>query len=715
MPHASSSGSNAMRGRSSPPRTAEGSDERKHKRKRAAYSCTECTKAKAKCDRQQPCARCVSRRVPNLCHYLVNGYEDPIELSKDVQTRLIRIESLLVQSMSSRSRPLEGKSPTKALVESTPSSVPSISMDRPKRTGYVTRGRYYGPSAMAYVGDDSAIDIMRALDVPDPETPEAGDGEDKRPPRALVDILHELPQRTWCDELIQLYFDNINLTRYPIRRGPFMQTYEALWQGLGTFSLDTWIIHRVPLIFIVLAISALSAPLATLHIDSTLPASQAAEKRLAKASELYQASRRASAYSDSLISGRGDIILVMSDLLTVRYLILARRAPDALPALGTAVFRAQALGLHRHSVVAGKLPPEDLQERRLVWSYVYHMDRYCALLLGRPVGISDRSCDTEPPLNLDDENIVQPMSNLTLNTFLVCRHSLAHIMSRIAEEAYQLGEPSYDVIDSIEDALQDWASNLPSGLRLKSYGQNDADNVDANTHPALIIHRHFASTEYNFARISLHRPYLARPDPDNQYARSREACLQAAMDDLWARTKFTVPGMDNLSTGSYRVTNSLVILGLSLLSNPSPDTLRMINQCLSDFMTARKGNGNLLDEVKIKEIAMMEMLRSKTDQGLSHANSRAPSPHVHLQANASLSNTLAADEGQSLATEPNASNLAPISDPSVQSMFDQFWGLQPAFDLYGGGPFGTYRGDYGEMSWDNFSTLIENAGGGTGD
>lgn len=208
------------------------------------------------------------------------------------------------------------------------------------------------------------------------------------------------------------------------------------------------------------------------------------------------------------------------------------------------------------------------------------MDRYCALLLGRPVGISDRSCDTEPPLNLDDENIVQPMSNLTLNTFLVCRHSLAHIMSRIAEEAYQLGEPSYDVIDSIEDALQDRASNLPSGLRLKSYGQNDDDNVDANTHPALIIHRHFASTEYNFARISLHRPYLARPDPDNQYARSREACLQAAMDDLWARTKFTVPGMDNLSTGSYRVTNSLVILGWVIFPPPT-----QISFLVTNFLT----------------------------------------------------------------------------------------------------------------------------------
>lgn len=32
---------------------------------------------------------------------------------------------------------------------------------------------------------------------------------DRRPPRALVDILHELPARNMCDTLVQLYFDNI--------------------------------------------------------------------------------------------------------------------------------------------------------------------------------------------------------------------------------------------------------------------------------------------------------------------------------------------------------------------------------------------------------------------------------------------------------------------------------------------------------------------------
>lgn len=34
-----------------------------------------------------------------------------------------------------------------------------------QRGGFVTRGRYYGPSAMSHVGDGSALDIMRALNV----------------------------------------------------------------------------------------------------------------------------------------------------------------------------------------------------------------------------------------------------------------------------------------------------------------------------------------------------------------------------------------------------------------------------------------------------------------------------------------------------------------------------------------------------------------------
>ncbi|WWC93844.1 hypothetical protein V866_000680 [Kwoniella sp. B9012] len=687
------------------------SQNRKAKRKRAAYSCTECTKAKAKCDRQQPCSRCVQRNLPSICHYLINGYEDPLEVSKDVQTRLARIESLLLQTVSqSRKSPVPLPQPAVHDHRCSQTAESSKSVTHRRQGGYITGGRYYGPSAMSYVGDGSAVDIMRALDVPDPETPENATTGDRRPPRALVDILQELPSRTLCDELVRLYFQNINLTRYPIRQEHFIETYNSLWQGIGTVSLETWVIHQLPLISIVLAISALSAPLQTLNIDPSLPLAQAAEKRIMKANELFHCSRRASAYSDGLIEGRGDIMLVMSDLLTVRYLILVRRAPDALPALGSAIFRAQALGLHRHWKLSGELSAGVTQERSLIWSYVYHMDRYCALLLGRPVGISDRSCDVEPPLNLDEMGIPRPLTDLTLTSFLVFRDRLARIMGHIAEEVYQLAEPAYEVIENLDKELKQWAVSLPPSLALRSYGQADEF---VYPHEAIQVHRQFATVEYNFARICLHRPYLTRSDPLGLYATSREVCLQAALDDLWTRANFCTPGMENLSVGSYRVTNSLIILGITLLSNPRPDTLKTINECLAAFVAARKGNSNLLDDVKIKEIAMIEVLRNKADSSLTRANSRANSPigsgsqTLHVSG---LNGSGSAVPAGGL-PQPTA-DISNTLDPSLQNIFDQFWGTQLTADLYMNQSFDNMGGERGGLTYENFNSLMESLGAG---
>ncbi|WWC63044.1 uncharacterized protein I303_105643 [Kwoniella dejecticola CBS 10117] len=552
---------------------------RKPKRKRAAYSCTECTKAKAKCDRRQPCTRCVQRNVPaNLSNtQRVNAQPSSPNAHESISPQVIADSST-----EPRSR---------------------------QRRGYVTGGRYYGPSAMSYVGDGSALDIMRALDVPDPETPENTQAGDKRPPRALVDILQELPPKSLCDELVRLYFLHINL-----------------------------VIHQLPLISIVLAISALSAPLHTLGIDSSLPLARSAEKRMAKANELFHCSRRASAYSDGLVQGRGDIMLVMSDLLTVRYLILVRRAPDALPSLGSAIFRAQALGLHRHGKLSGDVTADEAQERRLIW--------------------------------------------------------------RIAEEVYQLTEPAYNVIESIDKELEQWAGSLPPLLSLRSYGQEDEFTYP---HEAMQVHRQFATVEYNFARICLHRPYLTRPDPSRIYARSRQVCLQAALDDLWTRANFCTPGMENLSVGSYRVTNSLIILGITLLNNPTADTLKTINQCLASFVAARKGNSNLLDNVKIKEIAMIEVLRNKADSSLTTFNSPVGSPQ-RVQPDLTVS-----DPSNTIPTDPSGLS----TDPTLQTMFDQFWGSQVTNDLYGE-PFDNLGGERGGLSHENFNALMESLGAGQG-
>jgi hypothetical protein len=274
-----------------------------------------------------------------------------------------------------------------------------------------------------------------------------------------------------------------------------------------------------------------------------------------RANELFGASRRAAAYMDGLVSGRGDVMLVMSDLLTVRYLILVRRAPDAQPLLGSTIARAQACGLHRSRRVFGAIDPEDDQERRLVWSYVYHMDRYCSLLLGRPLAISDHTTDAEPPMNLDASGYVVSPEQVTLNSFLIYRDKLAHIMGQVSSEVFALEDPPYEAVERIEDAIQAWSRSLPPQLTVSPLAG------DTSSPLVLAIHRHFISTEFNFARISLHRPYLVRPDPTGHFTRSRNACLDAAIDDLTIRTVSRVPGMENLSTGSYRIANSIIILG----------------------------------------------------------------------------------------------------------------------------------------------------------
>ena len=346
-----------------------------------------------------------------------------------------------------------------------------------------------------------------------------------------------------------------SLTRYPISRDRFELFYESLWANVGTFNLEPLHIHRLPLLFIIIAIATLTASPLVLRLDPLSTRAVMTDKRIQQANEFFGASRRSAAYLDGLLSVRGDIMLVMSDLLTVRYLILVRRAPDAQPHLGSAIARAQACGLHRNSRATGATEGKDDQERRLVWSYVYHMDRYFSLLLGKPLAISDHTSDAELPMNLDAFGVLVPPQQVTLNSFLIYRDKLAHIMGQVSSEVFTLADSPYEAVERIEEDMQSWAQSLPPQLAVTPPVEDDASPL------VLKIHRRFLSTEFNFARISLHRPYLARPDPADRFNRSRDACLDAAIDDLTIRSISHVHGMENLSTGSYRIANSIIILG----------------------------------------------------------------------------------------------------------------------------------------------------------
>lgn len=89
--------------------------------------------------------------------------------------------------------------------------------------------------------------------------------------------------------------------------------------------------------------------------------------------------------------------------------------------------------------------------------------------------------------------------------------------------------------------------------------------------------------------MTLHRPYLA--SPGNAASLSREVCISSAMADLWARlTAYPLSGLQNLSSGSYRVSISIVVLGYVLcpsLRALDADELLILQSRLTPFALSR--------------------------------------------------------------------------------------------------------------------------------
>jgi hypothetical protein len=200
---------------------------------------------------------------------------------------------------------------------------------------------------------------------------------------------------------------------------------------------------------------------------------------------------------------------------------------------------------------------------------VYYMDRYLALLLGRPSSIQDDDCDALPPTDTAESSSVsygfaETREELdSVFAFVRFRSTLATIMGLIVKNAFRLAPSGYDETLQLDQALDQWRRKLPSSFQVITRADSNLSFLGASkTH---ITRRFILSTDYNFARIALHRPHLvtrARSTwPTDQCQPSLEACYKSAIDDLWARAVNTELGIKDVRMGTYRITTCAVILG----------------------------------------------------------------------------------------------------------------------------------------------------------
>ncbi|KAG8913962.1 hypothetical protein FRC00_001187, partial [Tulasnella sp. 408] len=288
---------------------------------------------------------------------------------------------------------------------------------------------------------------------------------------------------------------------------------------------------------------------------------------------------------------------------------------------------------HKLSELVQDLPPRSLSDVLIDYYFtsIYHADSTFALLLGRPRAIHDDYCDTLPPLNVDDEEILDhvrsyanqlapgmppppqlpkltdhPLTVPTHTTFTILRHQLAKIMGHIAHHFQRVRHHShYSEVLALDDELQRFINTLPP-----HYAVEPDTSLDAQF-PYVPVHRFLIVTEVFFIRISLHH---------ERFNASRRASFEAARKDFEARKAFkaSMPKsvMESLG-GAYREFQSAMISGIALVIEPHGPHAPVMHDILEGFLR-RHGVGEgappilrELDDTTKRELKIIEYLSQK--------------------------------------------------------------------------------------------------------
>lgn len=640
--------------------------EKRTKRNRVHFSCVECHRRKQKCDRNEPCGQCVLRKVPHLCRPFINGVEDPVSFDADVRARLTRIETMLFAIIPSNdeasSRPQGGSSQgqpgttSESNTNGKGSRAPGYGI-RPAMEGILSAGEevfhpgrrggdmdvdmdFHAPVAIPVTTSTPPIPLTLhpassaftrrriTLDPPSKEVTTilqtlSESGIEKN---SLVALLMSVPDKGMADSLTELYFREIDWTRYKLNRPSFFRRYLKFFDLLDHHSenppLDADMLKWLPLMFIVLAIATLSAPV-------ELWGGEAGQKSWSR--RFYASSRSALTYAKAL--QRDNLDVVFAGLLTARYMLLSRRAAEGSIPL-TSAFQ---LGLYRDGSILNLSSKREVELRRRAFAGVYHLDRTTALLVGRPTAISDAHTDTKEPCNRNDDDLDAegfdgvglPMTVPTEYTQTILRHRLAQIMGRIADHTFAIRPPDYATVLNLDQELLTWQTNLPA-----FFSFSNPDTSLDNRHHYLFVQRHILATEYYFARITLHRPYLLRkPDRDNQYLYSIEAAIESAKSDLLARREFQFqkPVDLKVNSGGYRVLNSYIVLGVFIKMDPNStraDELRKLLDVVAG--QALDEQGRISEPIVKDEMAIVDFLTAKANSNSSLRNSAPIPPYSHI-------------------------------------------------------------------------------------
>lgn len=534
----------------------EGAQRKIQKRNRPPVSCLLCRTRKVKCDRQQPCERCIKSGEANFCEYapraarkprgteprtLPEARSKPETASRPVlQVRLQKLEEMVNGLVStgaysadhSLSTPSSSDQRNETDSRSDLSSPPSLSTpglsvhasSRPGEGGYI--GNTHWASILESIHDIQGI-LDSELDIPATPSPPPSNHNWSVDCQDLIYgkgemITHEqavarLPPQHETDHLILLYFRHRFTTAPYIHTTKFQKEYDSFWRDPTSVSL-LWISCLASILWIATSIAL-----------------QKGESGLVDGPRPQQLAVLA---VDCLISG--DYLSAqpysIEALLLHGFTEMRRKhlIDSSLWAkFGLTARLAQRMGYHRDPKYLSNVTPFEGEIRRRAWFFIEVFDVMFSFQQGVPPIIRDDECDTESPSNLYDsdfdENMMilppaRPPTEPTSTLYLCIKSKLCRILRRVLRLSLSIHPPQYEDVLKLNDELHHYHNQVPPALQIKpirSYSFTD-QTYD-------IMHRLMLEMMFLKSLCVLHRPYLSREKDNPQCEISRSICREAAL------------------------------------------------------------------------------------------------------------------------------------------------------------------------------------------
>ncbi|KAJ3494516.1 hypothetical protein NLG97_g4034 [Lecanicillium saksenae] len=465
------------------------------KRKRPMISCTECHQRKQKCDRQQPCSRCIKREIPEKCSYEVPDTQQVV-VDEGSPPHVATVST--AGSLSAASSSFLGVIPT--LPENTSEAL-------------VSQHLGYSSSTTGTLGIIQTIGVVTdqfaAVDL--------GAWPSSEAVLQYRTLIRQLPPQRHIETLVAFFYRELSWQYEIVDEGVFRQQLSS-WDQVPyasrnqPFHLPAELRQFPAILFQLLGQALLFQPRS---YDSSLDdLRHAPDMDLADvAAEFSDAGRQLSA-----LFGSSEVTMtkVQAGLLRACFEKTTGAVANAWHTLGQTIRDAQEIGLHRLAEADEfTCPSKQLPETRVgrkLWLILHLWDGHMGVVLDRPMATQ---LDSKSAPTADSDSSDEPTSGdimeITPFNMILCGYHAAY---KYLQDIHQLSSVVQDASDKIDAIHSEITSNLRS---IPPWAQLQAPNYD-DRYPWLPAAREVLQTEAYFTLLALHRPFIFLRPKSRTYA-----------------------------------------------------------------------------------------------------------------------------------------------------------------------------------------------------